>query len=240
MFLFNLKNKNENQMKDSQEFKKNNSFLDDYSFKKNFQTFKKNAKIDNQSGSNFFDMPSHERKKFIVGILLFCVLISVILFVGINFFLLSYNKKLIKEKNQLYEQFLVKKEKLKGKKEQMDKARKFNSKLLIIDKMLDYHIHWTHFFDKLQKATLKKGVYYDNINANLSAINLRIIAIDFEHAAKQYYYLQNASDFIENIKLNKITSGVMENNFYKIPDTSATVVVYDVEIKPVPEIFLKK
>ncbi|MFA5069867.1 MAG: hypothetical protein WC528_01160 [Patescibacteria group bacterium] len=72
----------------------------------------------------------------------------------------------------------------------------FKGKIDAVSDLLDTHIYWTKFFEKLENNTLP-DVYYSGVfNAsNSTVLSLKAVAPDFETVAKQLLVFQNATDF---------------------------------------------
>ncbi len=71
-----------------------------------------------------------------------------------------------------------------------------------IENLLDKHIYWTEFLKKLEKNTLP-SVHFSSFAGRVgSPITLEATAPDYQTVAKQWIRLENAKDFVKDIKIS--------------------------------------
>lgn len=109
-------------------------------------------------------------------------------------------------------------------------ALKIQRDLKTIESLLANHIHWTNFFDFLEKNTIA-DVYYLHLAASEDGgIILAARGKDYQSVARQLLAFMKATDFVEEVAINSATAIERAGSFEGVN--------FDVTLKLKPEIFL--
>ena len=81
-----------------------------------------------------------------------------------------------------------------------------------IETLLNKHVYWTKFFEKLEENTLPNVKFTGFAGTLGSDITLQAIAPDYQTVSKQWIHLQNADDFVKKVTIGGATLSVSEND----------------------------
>lgn len=86
-----------------------------------------------------------------------------------------------------------------------DDAKNLQQKIENVDLLLEKHIYWSEFFNKLEFYTLAE-VYYENMTADVNGtIILTAVSDTYENSIKQLYVFNEADDFVTDVTISGIT-----------------------------------
>jgi hypothetical protein len=113
-----------------------------------------------------------------------------------------YESNIIVEKQEVVTQInTIKGELLSLQSEQLD-AIAFYNRAEAVRFALAKHVHWTQFFQQLEKYT-EKDVYFVNFTGDLSGnLTLAAFGTSYESVARQYTTFQNARDFVSTVTIS--------------------------------------
>ncbi len=138
----------------------------------------------------------------------FVVLVALLMFVILSSLLILfdwYRTLTIKKWAGIHQEVKNVSQKIIAERQEEQKIINFDRKLQIASYLLDHHIYWTLFLQKLEKYTLK-GVYYKDIHADQNGdVSLSAYTYDYDNVAKQLKVFQRANDFVEAVKINSAT-----------------------------------
>ena len=84
-------------------------------------------------------------------------------------------------------------------------ARIIQNKITSVQDLLDKHIYWSEFFNKLEFYTIT-DVYYSSMSVDINgAVTLSAVGSSYENAVKQLMVMEKANDYITKVTISDIT-----------------------------------
>lgn len=139
-----------------------------------------------------------------------------------------YESNIIVEKQEIVTQInTIKGELLSLQSEQLD-AIAFYNRAEAVRFALAKHVHWTKFFQLLEKYT-EKDVYFVNFAGDLSGnLTLAAFGTSYDSVARQYTTFQNARDFITSVTISSAQS-----------DAEGEQVAFSATLQLIPSFYLQ-
>lgn len=111
-------------------------------------------------------------------------------------------------------------------------AEKVQGQLQAIENLLTSHLYWTKFFGSLEKNTIP-DVYYSNFVASSNgAVSLSAVSKNFSSVAEQLVSFEEAKDLVKEVNITSASAQID-------PTGMITEVNFEIDLKLVPEVFLK-
>jgi Tfp pilus assembly protein PilN len=113
-----------------------------------------------------------------------------------------------------------------------------NNRLKIISSLLDQHIYWTKFFEKLEQYTIDDVYFTGTLSGSLDGqMTLSAVGSSYTSPARQLLVLEKASDFVTNVAIT--SASAVQNSSANLPPGSvaASEVSFSITITLVPDIF---
>lgn len=102
---------------------------------------------------------------------------------------------------------------LKYQKEEIS-IKDLQGKFKYIEGILNNHIYWTKFFSMLEKNTVQE-VYYTNFSmSGQEKVVISAVGKDYNSVAKQLLAFKNATDFIQNVRIDSAAAIVDKDGNY--------------------------
>lgn len=160
-------------------------------------------------------------------IFLFILLIGVV-YLGITWYQIGINNQIQQLENEIKDI----NEKIAGYETVKLAALDLQKRLKLIRGLLDKHIYWTAFFDKLEKYTIKEVYYTDFSMAGTEKLVLSAVGKDYQSVAKQLVVFQQADDFVAKVEIDSASAEVDKKGNY-------VQVNFNINLTFLPDIFLK-
>ncbi|MDP2685377.1 MAG: hypothetical protein Q8P20_10195, partial [bacterium] len=89
-----------------------------------------------------------------------------------------------------------------------DDAKELQQKIENVSLLLEKHIYWSEFFNKLEFYTLSK-VYFNSMSADVNGtITLTAVSDTYENAIKQLYIFEDANDFVNSVTISNVSKSL--------------------------------
>ena len=151
-------------------------------------------------------------KKLVVNglVLLAVILVIGAAYLGITWYQLKVNNELKTVETEITQL----KMQISVYENQKEAAVVMQKKLELVRGLLNQHLYWTKFFDRLEKYTINE-VYYTNFSmAGTDNLVLSAVGKDYESVAKQLMVFENASDFVTEVKIDAASADLDEDGEY--------------------------
>jgi len=113
-------------------------------------------------------------------------------------------------------------------------AREFQQYLTRVKQLLDNHIYWSKFFEKLEQHTSRE-VFYSNFSmAGTEKLTISATTKDYEAIAEQLVAFEEADDFIQDARITAATAVIDPE------DGSYRGINFTISLDFVPGVFLSK
>jgi hypothetical protein len=189
-----------------QKNKKNSNF-----FKKLFDKFSsnnQNEKANNKKKDEGLDvnlLPFGSNvpttRRMISGLIITFILTSSLIFI-VYFAYFIFKGKVVNDYSSLGNELDSYIEEIKKYDDLMRETSSWQEKITEIEYLLDKHIYWTKFFEKLEENTLP-NVQFIGFAGNVnSSITLNAIAPNYQTISKQWIRLQGADDFVKKVEIS--------------------------------------
>lgn len=124
-------------------------------------------------------------------------------------------------------------------KDEQEASIAFKQKLDAVKSVIDEHVYWSKFFEKLEKYTIKDVYYTGAFSGSLGAsISLSALTKDFTSVAEQLVVFQNAPDFLENVTITGAQKSASAGAQTSIPGAvTESLVSFSVSLELVPDVF---
>jgi len=167
------------------------------------------------------------KKIFSSGLIILAVVLAIgAVYLGMTWYQLKVNNQL----DELNGEITSLEKQIGAYESQKTSAIALQKKLEMIRRLLDNHIYWTKFFDLLEKHTTSE-VYYTNFSmAGTDKLVLSAVGKDYESVAKQLIAFQQASDFIQEVKIDAASAELNDNGEY-------SRVTFNINLVLIPEVF---
>lgn len=137
--------------------------------------------------------------------MVFAIILPSLIVYGLYAVLQAYQNNIDRQITAKQTEIIRLNEKVASYKIMKDRNIDLQQKLLAIKGLHDEHIYWTNFFKLLEKYTLD-GVQFTNFSADIGGeFSLPAIAGSYEEAAKQIVVLRQATDFIKDVKVDRVS-----------------------------------
>lgn len=153
-----------------------------------------------------------------------------------------YQTIIVTKTQEVKTQRLALETQIQSRQNEQNESLQFKQRLDNVKTMLDSHIYWTKFFEKLEYYTLPNVYYTGGFNASTaSQLTLQAVAPDFKSVAEQLVVLQNAPDFVESVSI----TGAQLQEGEAGPELPAGSIItgqvnFSISLTLVPDIFYKK
>ena len=143
-------------------------------------------------------------KKRIAAVIVAIIIPAVVVY-GV-YLMIEYQQNKINEKLVLKIQQLGELKKILAESQEVkEQTVVLQQKLIALKNIFDNRIHWTKFFNLLEKYTLD-GIYYPSFSGDIKGeISLPAVATSYGEIARQMVVFENAKDLIETVKVNSAT-----------------------------------
>ena len=149
--------------------------------------------------------------KKMFSVLIIAFIVSSLLVFVIYFAYHIYKGKIIKEHNGLENQLNLYMEDSKKFDDLIYEINIWQGKIEEIETLLNEHIYWTKFFEKLEENTLPNVKFTSFAGTVGSVITLQATAPDYQTVSKQWIHLQKAEDFVKEVSISGATMSVSED-----------------------------
>ncbi len=166
-------------------------------------------------------------------------LISCLVILAASFAFLTYYRTSILEKIQkLRSDRSVVETDISELRPRQREAVEMNRRLTIAADLLDQHIYWTKFFEKLEKYTIDDVYYTGAMTGSLEGqMTLTAVGSSFASPARQLLVLQQASDFVTDVTITSASSAQSSSASLPPGSVAEAEVSFSVTITLVPDIF---
>ena len=169
--------------------------------------------------------------KTLCSVLLAGFVLSSLLVCIIYFALNLYQMNIISNYKNLQERFEEKLSDIKEYDDLLVEIEDYRIKIQKISELFNRHIYWTKFFKAIEDNTLPT-IQYDVFNGSISGnLILTARAPDYKTVAKQWIYLEQANDFVEEVVVDKIS-------LYS--DDGDVGIVFSIILDLIEDVFYKK
>jgi Tfp pilus assembly protein PilN len=106
-----------------------------------------------------------------------------------------------------------------------------------VRRILDQHVYWDGFFQKLEAVTLP-SVTYTNMSVDVSGtVTLSAVAKTYNDVGDQLLTMQQAKDFITDVTITSGTKSSAATPGAPGQSTTAEVVTFSISLRVVPTVF---
>lgn len=141
------------------------------------------------------------RKMISAFIITFIISISLVFVVYFGYFI--YKDRVIDDYGILKEELDSYLGEIKKYDDLMKETSAWEKKVVQIEELLNKHIYWTKFFEKLEENTLPEVKFIGFAGTTDNTITLEAVAPNYGTVSRQWIKLKNAKDFIENIEVGE-------------------------------------
>jgi hypothetical protein len=161
------------------------------------------------------------------------IFIFILLVVGGYLGITWYQLKITREIEELETDIIALDRQIDRYESEKSAALELQNRLAVIRELLDSHVYWTKFFGLLEKYTIDE-VYYINFSmAGSEKLIISAVGKDYESVAKQLIAFQQATDFVETVRINAAAAEIdPEEGTY-------TGVNFNIDLEFLPGVFLE-
>jgi len=177
-----------------------------------------------------------EPKKKLINLALFslgAIVLVLLVYGGLVF----YQTRIVTETQAVKAERTDLDSKIRNLKKEQEKSVDFNERLEAIKNVLNTHIYWSKFFEKLENYTLKDVYYTGSFNGSTqSQITLSAVAPDYNTVAEQLLIFQNADDFLTDVSITGASKSSSQGQRADIGENESKV-SFSVSLDILPSVF---